>query len=67
MAREREGEEWARGMEESFLNAEDGMDGKISERELEGFLRGWREGRRKGLRRMEERARWDEGRVGGWR
>ena len=40
---------------------------KAGEREVGEFLRRYREGRRGVGRRREERARWDEGRVGGWR
>lgn len=68
MAREREGEEWTRALEESFLHdAPGGADGRVGEREVGEFLRRYREGRKAVGRRREERARWDEGRVGGWR
>lgn len=53
---EREEEEVGAAVEESW----DGRD-------VEGFLRGVREGRRRGAWRREMRGRWDEGRVGGWR
>ena len=61
---EREGEEWCRGLEESWL---EGEGGEIGEREVGEFLRGFREGRGRVWRRREARERWDEGRVGGWR
>ena len=64
MAREREGEEWCRALEDSFL--EDGGEG-VGEREVGEFLKRFREERRGVGRRREERGRWDEGRVGGWR
>ncbi|KAL8628247.1 hypothetical protein Q9189_006063 [Teloschistes chrysophthalmus] len=70
---EREGGEWCRGLEESFMvGAEGGAGrggdgGKVGEREVGEFVRRFREGRRGVGRRSEERARWDEGRVGGWR
>ena len=78
MARERESEEWTAVLEESFLDVIDGggtggaggASGggmKAGEREVGEFLRRYREGRRGVGRRREERARWDEGRVGGWR
>ena len=51
------------GMEESFMDGE----GRAGERELEGFLKRWREGRRVLEVRRERRGRWEEGRVGGWR
>ncbi|KAL8663571.1 MAG: hypothetical protein Q9202_003759 [Teloschistes flavicans] len=68
---EREGGEWCRGLEESFMvggdGGRDGGGGKVGEREVGEFVRRFREGRRGLGRRGEERARWDEGRVGGWR
>lgn len=82
MARERESEEWTAVLEESFLDVIDGGGTggagagaggaggggmKAGEREVGEFLRRYREGRRGVGRRREERARWDEGRVGGWR
>ena len=60
---EREGEDVSRGVEGSWL--EDG--GEMGEREVETWLKGWREGRVKCWKRREWRERWDEGRVGGWR
>ncbi|CAL8583360.1 hypothetical protein XPA_008984 [Xanthoria parietina] len=77
VARERESEEWTAVLEESFLDVIDGGGSggagaggggmKAGEREVGEFLRRYREGRRGVGRRREERARWDEGRVGGWR
>lgn len=58
-----EQEQLLKGMEASFLEGE----GRAGEREVEGFLRRWREGRRVLERRREARERWEEGRVGGWR
>ena len=60
---EREGEEWCRGLEESWLEGGEVM----GEREVGEFLKGFREGRGRVWRRREGRERWDEGRVGGWR
>lgn len=60
---EREAEELCRGLEGSFLEGE----GKVSERDLEGFVRRYREGAVVWGRRREWRERWDEGRVWGWR
>ena len=65
---EREGEEWCRGLEGSWLDGHgDGPGGEVGEREVGDFLRGYREGRVRVWRRREGRERWDEGRVGGWR
>lgn len=60
---EREAEELCRGLEGSFLEGE----GRVSERDLEGFVRRYREGAGVWGRRSEWRERWDEGRVWGWR
>jgi hypothetical protein len=50
-------------LEESFVEGE----GKASEREVAEFVKRCREGRKLlGLRR-ERKARFEEGRVGGWR
>lgn len=57
---EREAEDVSRGMEESFL--EGGAAVEVGE-----WIRGWKEARARVARRSEERERWDEGRVGGWR
>lgn len=54
-----------RGVEESFVEGEG--EGRVGEREVEGWVRRVREGRRLVWVRRERRARWDEGRVGGWR
>ncbi|KAI9790669.1 MAG: hypothetical protein M1833_001782 [Piccolia ochrophora] len=58
-----EGEGVCGAVEESFLDGE----GVVGEREVEAWIRNVREGRARWWRRKEERARWDEGRVGGWR
>jgi hypothetical protein len=63
-----------RAVEESFLE-EGGVDeygrgnaaGKASEREIGEWVKRIREGTAVLERRRESRARWDEGRVGGWR
>ena len=52
-----------RGVEESWLDEE----GVAGEREVEGWLRRVKEVKKVELLRRERRARWDEGRVGGWR
>lgn len=60
-----------RAVEESFL--EDGVVehyggvGTAGEREVGDWIRRIREGTAVLERRRESRARWDEGRVGGWR
>lgn len=58
-----EGEGVCAGVEESWLEG----GGVAAEREVEGWVRRVREGRRAVALRRERRARWDEGRVGGWR
>ncbi len=50
-------------LEESFLEGEEGM----GEREVGEFLKRFREGKKVERLRRERKARWDEGRVGGWR
>ncbi|KAG5299643.1 Mod_r superfamily domain-containing protein [Histoplasma capsulatum G186AR] len=56
-----------RAVEESFLESEQGSEEKASEREVVEWVKRVRtEGARLESRR-EMRARWDEGRVGGWR
>lgn len=52
-----------RAVEESFLEGE----GVIGERETSEWVKRVRESRRLVYLRRERRARWDEGRVGGWR
>lgn len=52
-----------RGLEESFLDQGD----VASEREVADWVRSLRDARKIGYLRRERRARWDEGRVGGWR
>lgn len=52
-----------RGLEESFLDQGD----VASEREVTDWVRSLRDARKIGYLRRERRARWDEGRVGGWR
>lgn len=61
-----------RAMQESFLDGHSdgyygGGDGKASEKEVTEWVRRIREGATTLARRREMRARWDEGRVGGWR
>ena len=63
-----------RAMQESFLERsgeEDpyygGGNGKASEKEVTEWVRRIREGTTTLEKRREMRARWDEGRVGGWR
>jgi hypothetical protein len=62
-----------RAVQESFLEGgEDefyggGGDGKASEKEVSEWIRRIREGTTTLEKRRETRARWDEGRVGGWR
>lgn len=51
-----------KGVEESFLELEG-----VGEREVQEWVRRVREGRRRVCLRRERKARWDEGRVGGWR
>lgn len=58
-----EGEREVAAVEESWLDG----GGRAEEREVEGMIRRVREGRRSVALRRERRARWDEGRVGGWR
>jgi hypothetical protein len=52
-----------RSLEESWL--ED--DGVASDREVGDFLRRVKDGRKTAFLMRERKARWDEGRVGGWR
>ncbi len=63
-----------RAMQESFLEgsgAEDsyhsGAGGRASEKEVAEWVRRIRGGTTTLEKRREMRARWDEGRVGGWR
>ena len=63
-----------KAMQESFLegHGEDdvysgGANGKASEKEVMEWVRRIREGTTTLEKRREMRARWDEGRVGGWR
>ena len=58
-----EQEEYCRVLEESFLEGE----GKAGEKEVTDWIKGFREGRKLAYKRVESKARWDEGRVGGWR
>lgn len=58
-----EAEALCKGVEESFLEGE----GEVGEREVGEWVRRVREGRRVVALRRERKARWDEGRVGGWR
>ncbi|KAI9781040.1 MAG: hypothetical protein M1816_002583 [Peltula sp. TS41687] len=65
-------------MEESFLDGPGGVveggderdgrgDEKASDREVAEFVRRYRERREGWYLRSQEKERWDEGRVGGWR
>jgi hypothetical protein len=63
-----------RAMTDSFLegtNAEDeyygGSNGKAGEKEVTDWVKRIRDGTAVLEKRREMRARWDEGRVGGWR
>jgi hypothetical protein len=65
-----------RAMQESFLEGGDVREdayygaangGKASEKEVSEWVRRIREGATTLEKRREMRARWDEGRVGGWR
>ena len=69
-----EQEQFVRALEESFLEGGaptgvgDGAgEGKAGDREVAEFLKRYREGVKTLVLRGERRARWDEGRVGGWR
>ena len=69
-----EQENLVRAIQESFLEGEGGDGGgggggtqKASEKEVSEWIRRIREGTTTLERRREMRARWDEGRVGGWR
>jgi len=63
-------------MQESFLEGNGGDDGygggdgggdKASEKEVNEWIRRVRDGTTVLEKRREMRARWDKGRVGGWR
>ncbi|KAJ9630265.1 hypothetical protein H2204_008483 [Knufia peltigerae] len=59
-----------RATQESFLEgstSDDTSHGKASEKEINDWVRRIREGATTLEKRREMRARWDEGRVGGWR
>jgi hypothetical protein len=59
-----------RAMQESFLegsSSDDTGHGKASEKEVTDWVRRIRESATTLEKRREMRARWDEGRVGGWR
>lgn len=68
-----EQESLLRAMMESFLDGggddayNGASDGKASEKEVTDWIRRLREGATTLEKRREMRARWDEGRVGGWR
>lgn len=69
-----EQEALVRAVEESFLEeggaegfGSDMVAGMASEREVGDWVKKVREGTAMLERRRESRARWDEGRVGGWR
>lgn len=61
-----EQESVCRAVEESFLDAH-GDEGLAGERETSEWVKRVREGTEVLEKRKEGRARWDEGRVGGWR
>ncbi|KAI1629675.1 hypothetical protein EDD37DRAFT_604554 [Exophiala viscosa] len=63
-----------RAVQESFLDGSDrddsfygGGNGKASEKDVSEWIRRIKEGTTTLEKRKEMRARWDEGRVGGWR
>ncbi|KAI9696592.1 MAG: hypothetical protein M1836_005611 [Candelina mexicana] len=58
-----EQEQVCAALEESFLEGEEEM----GEREVGEFLKRFREAKKVERLRRERKARWDEGRVGGWR
>lgn len=53
-----------RALEESFLEGDGGM---ASDREVQEWVRRYRESKNVYYSRTERKERWDEGRVGGWR
>jgi hypothetical protein len=59
-----EQEQLCRGLEESFLQE---SGGKASEREVGEFVKRLRDGRKVAYTRREQKERWDEGRIGGWK
>lgn len=56
-----------RAVEESFLEGDSETGAGATEREVSEWIRRVREGTGLLEKRREARARWDEGRVGGWR
>jgi hypothetical protein len=54
-------------VEESFLEGDHQQGGRASDREVTDWVRRVRTEAVKLESRREARARWDEGRVGGWR
>ena len=57
-----------RAVYESFLEGgEDGLGAKATDKEVTEWIKRIREGTVVLEKRREVRARWDEGRVGGWR
>ncbi|KAJ2905075.1 uncharacterized protein MKZ38_006468 [Zalerion maritima] len=64
-------EAMCRSLEDSFLDggfaAANGHDGVASEREVSEWTRSYRDQKKLYYLRRERKARWDEGRVGGWR
>lgn len=63
-----EQESVCRAKEESFIDDDGARDGgKVGERELQDWVRRYREERGRYYGRREKKERWDEGRVGGWR
>jgi hypothetical protein len=53
-----------RALEESFLEGDGGV---ATEREANEWVRRYRESKKVYYSRREQKERWDEGRVGGWR
>ncbi len=53
-------------MEESFMDG-GAEGGRASERDVNEWVRRYREERKRYWERKSRKERWDEGRVGGWR
>lgn len=53
-----------RALEESFLEGDGGV---ATEREITEWVRRYRDAKKLYYSRKEQKERWDEGRVGGWR
>ena len=61
------GESRDTGWEDSNGTSHDSRGGKATDKEVSDWIRRVREGTATLEKRREMRARWDEGRVGGWR